>query len=92
MNPENGEIKPVPEGIKLPAKYQEFRLGERVEIAGNPFIICQVKNNRLILRSEKSPPTVKETRLLAQASEFVRLWQDDQTRWAEEMEKKNAMC
>lgn len=65
MNKETGEIKKIsPEQAEHKAKEGEiiFSLGEIIKIKDQDFIICDIKNNRMIVRSAKLPPTLRELR------------------------------
>ena len=41
-----------------------FDIGEEIEIKGQPFILCDIKNNRLVLCPKVAPLTMREKRNL----------------------------
>ena len=54
-----------------PHDYIFFSLGEKITIKDHEFIICEIKNNRMILRSHKQPPTFKEQKLIERNKTYM---------------------
>jgi len=51
-------------GTAEPDDFLFLSAGEEVLIKGHTFVVCDVRGNRLMLRSKKQKPTIKEQRLV----------------------------